>query len=172
MLHRYSVKGKDFAERLHEGLQNKGVRCWFAPHDLPIGAEILDGIDEAIRVREKVLLILSEHSIMSRWVKDEVTTAFEEERKRGQLVLFPIRLDDAVMATHEAWAAKLRARNVGDFRHWKDHAITSKALSVCCAIYIVPMNLADIGVGKTKPAPVPCDWLWNRHRERKCLAMK
>jgi TIR domain len=64
----------------HADLQNKGVRCWFAPHDLPIGAKILDGIDEAIRLRDKVLLILSEHSIKSDWVEDEVTTAFEEER--------------------------------------------------------------------------------------------
>jgi hypothetical protein len=36
-------------------------------------------------------------------------------------VLFPVRLDEAVMNTKEAWAAKLRARNIGDFRKWKDH---------------------------------------------------
>ena len=118
----YSVKDEDFAARLHADLQNKGVRCWFAPHDLPIGAKIRDDIDEAIRLREKVLLILSEHSIKSDWVEDEVTTAFEEERKREQPMLFPIRLDDTVMTTDKAWAAKLRRqRNIGDFRHWKDH---------------------------------------------------
>ena len=124
----YSVKDEDVAERLHADLQNKGVRCWFAPHDLPIGAKILDGIDEAIRLRDKVLLILSEHSIKSDWVEDEVTTAFEEERKRGQPMLFPIRLDDTVIDTPEAWAAKLRARNIGDFRHWKDHDKYQKSL--------------------------------------------
>ncbi len=124
----YSVKDQDMAERLHADLQNKGVRCWFAPHDLPIGAKILDGVDEAIRLRDKVLLILSEHSIKSGWVEDEVTTAFEEERKREQPMLFPIRLDDIVMTTEEAWAAKLRARNIGDFRHWKDHYKYLKSL--------------------------------------------
>jgi uncharacterized protein YjbI with pentapeptide repeats len=117
----YSAKDEDVAARLYADLQDKGVRCWFDKHDLPIGAKILDGIDEGIRLRDKVLLILSEHSIKSDWVEDEVTTAFEEERKRGQLMLFPIRLDDTVMTTDEAWAAKLRARNIGDFRHWKDH---------------------------------------------------
>jgi hypothetical protein len=30
----YSTKDQEFAERLHADLQNKGVRCWFAPHDL------------------------------------------------------------------------------------------------------------------------------------------
>jgi hypothetical protein len=37
-------------------------------------------------------------------------------------VLFPIRLDDAVMKTQEAWAGLVRRdRNIGDFRRWKDH---------------------------------------------------
>jgi hypothetical protein len=97
------------------------VRCWFAPHELPIGAKTLDSIDQAIRRRDKLLLILSEASIASEWVEDEVTTAYEEERRRSQIVLFPIRVDDAVMSTTEAWAAKLRAnRNIGDFRDWLD----------------------------------------------------
>jgi hypothetical protein len=117
----YSTKDQEFAERLHADLQNRGVRCWFAPHDLQIGDKILDEIDAAIRLRDKVLLILSEHSIRSDWVEDEVTAGFEEERKRGQIVLFPVRLDEMVMETDEAWAAKLRARLIGDFRRWKDH---------------------------------------------------
>jgi uncharacterized protein YjbI with pentapeptide repeats len=117
----YSTQDQEFADRLYADLQNKGVRCWFAPHDLRIGKKILDAVDAAIRLRDRVLLILSENSISSDWVEDEVTAGFEEERKRGEEVLFPIRLDDAVMETGEAWAAKLRARLIGDFRQWKDH---------------------------------------------------
>lgn len=83
----YSSKDDDFAKRLHADLQSKGVRCWFTPHDLPIGGKILDEIDTAIRLRDKVLLILSEHSIGSDWVEDEVKTAYEEERKRKQTML-------------------------------------------------------------------------------------
>jgi len=45
------------------------------------------------------------------------------------LVLFPIRLDNAVMETTEAWAGKLRYnRNIGDFRRWKNHDAYEKAL--------------------------------------------
>jgi uncharacterized protein YjbI with pentapeptide repeats len=117
----YSVKDDEFAQRIHADLQNKGVRCWFAPHDMPIGGKILDEISEAIRLRDKVVLVLSKHSIKSDWVEDEVTKAYEEQRKRKQIVLFPIRLDDAVMETNEAWAAKLRARNIGNFTRWRDH---------------------------------------------------
>src|SRR5262249_46826044 len=126
----YSSKDKGFAERLHANLQNSGVRCWFDGHDMPIGAKIIDSIDEAIRLRDKLLLILSDAAITSDWVEDaaitsdwvedEVTTAFEEERRRGGVVLFPVRIDDAVMQTSEAWAAKRRARHIGDFTRWKE----------------------------------------------------
>ena len=119
----------EFAQRLHADLQNKGVRCWFAPHDMPIGARILDAIDEAIRLRDKVLLILSENAIASDWVEDEVSKAFAEERHRKQVILFPIRLDDAVLQTPEAWARKLRdQRNIGDFTRWKEHDAYQKGL--------------------------------------------
>ena len=94
-----------------------------------IGANILDTLDEAIRLRDKVLLVLSEASISSDWVEDEVTKAFAEERRRAMTVLFPIRLDDAVFATGEAWALKLRDnRNIGDFRRWKEHDAYKQSL--------------------------------------------
>lgn len=126
----YSIKDQAFADRLHADLQARGVRCWFAPHDLPIGAKTWDQIDEAIRRRDRVLLILSSNSIASEWVEDEVSKAFAEERKRERIVLFPIRIDDAVMQTGEPWAVKLRdQRNIGDFRSWEVSAAYSEALS-------------------------------------------
>jgi hypothetical protein len=125
----YSSKDQEFVDRLHADLQNKGVRCWFAPHDMPIGAKIIDAIDEAIRLRDKVLLILSEHSVASDWVEEEVTRALDEERSRKTTVLFPIRVDDAVLNTTEAWARGLRIqRHIGDFCLWKDHDAYQKVL--------------------------------------------
>jgi TIR domain/Pentapeptide repeats (8 copies) len=118
----YSGKDQAFAERLYADLQTKGVRCWFAPHHMPIGAKIIDALDEAIRLRDKVLLILSEGAIASDWVEGEVTRALDEERTRKQVVLFPVRVDDAVMQTSEGWARLLRGqRNIGDFTGWKEH---------------------------------------------------
>jgi hypothetical protein len=125
----YSAKDQIFVERLHADLQNKGVRCWFAPHDLPIGAKTWDAIDEAIRLRDKLLLILSEASIASEWVEDEVSKAYAEERSRKEVVLFPIRIDNAVISAEEPWAVKLKdQRNIGDFRQWKKPAQYQKSL--------------------------------------------
>jgi TIR domain len=125
----YSSKDDEFVHRLHADLQNNGVRCWFAPHDMKIGAKIRDTIDDAIRLRDKVMIVLSEAAIASDWVEDEVDKAFEEERQRGGVVLFPVRLDDTVLTANEAWAAKLRrSRNIGDFRAWKEHDAYQRTL--------------------------------------------
>jgi hypothetical protein len=112
----YSSIDHDFAKRLHDDLQNNGVRCWFAPEDLKIGDELRRMIGEEIRIRDKLLLILSENSIRSEWVGDEVEKALAEEREQKTLKLFPIRLDDAVLKSKADWAEKIRLRrHIGDF---------------------------------------------------------
>jgi uncharacterized protein YjbI with pentapeptide repeats len=123
----YSSKDESFARRLHADLQDNAVRCWFAPEDMKIGDDIWNRIDQTIRVYDKLLVVLSEHSINSAWVKDEVETAFEEERKRDQTILFPVMLDETVMGTEKSWAAKIRRRHIGDFSQWKDHASYQQA---------------------------------------------
>src|SRR5208283_555065 len=93
----YSSKDQEFAERLHADLQDKGVRCWFAPEDLKIGDRFQERIEESIRMHDKLLLVLSENSVVSPWVEREVQAAFEREHRSKKLVLFPIRVDEAVM---------------------------------------------------------------------------
>jgi hypothetical protein len=119
----YSSKDTPFAERLHADLQAKGIRTWFAPEDMKIGDEIRDRIDESIQVHDKLLLVLSEASVNSEWVRNEVETALERERQQqGRTVLFPVRLDDAVMTAPVGWAGLIRRRrHIGDFTRWKDH---------------------------------------------------
>ncbi len=125
----YSSQDEVFAKRLYADLQNKGVRCWFAPEDLKIGAKLRPNIDESIRLYDKLLLVLSEYSVSSQWVEQEVETALEKERKENRTVLFPIRLDRTVMDIEGGWPALIRnTRNIGDFTRWKRHDAYQKAL--------------------------------------------
>jgi uncharacterized protein YjbI with pentapeptide repeats len=124
----HSSKDKALAERLYTDLQGKGVRCYYAPEDLKTGAKQRVELDEAIRVCKKLLLLLSKHSVKSDWVEKEVETAFEQERKRGHIVLLPIRLDEAVMEIQSGWPADIRrTRNIGDFTQWKKPGAYKKA---------------------------------------------
>ena len=103
----YAEKDQKFAQKLHDDLEDKGIRCWIASEEIRIGEEFRSVIEEAIHRCKKVLLILSEDSIKSEWVKDEVEAALEKERADGRAVLLPIRIDEAVQSTGQAWAAKL-----------------------------------------------------------------
>jgi uncharacterized protein YjbI with pentapeptide repeats len=124
----YSTKDEKFVQQLHSDLQGKGIRCWYAPDNLKIGDKFRVRIDEAIRVYDKLLIVLSEHSVQSDWVEKEVETAFEKERQQKRSVLFPIRLDDAVMDAQVGWAADIhRSRHIGDFCKWKNQDDYTKA---------------------------------------------
>jgi hypothetical protein len=126
----YSSKDQEFADRLHADLQNRGVRCWFAPHDIQAGKKIHEQIDAAIRMHEKLLLILSPNSMTSEWVKTEIRKARKRERTEKKRVLFPVRL-----ASFEAirdWelfdadegkdlAVEIREYYIPDFSDWKNH---------------------------------------------------
>jgi hypothetical protein len=126
----YSGKDQEFADRLYEGLQNKGVRCWFAPHDVRAGEKLHEQIDAAIRLHDKLLLILSEHSMSSEWVKTEIAKARKREVKEGKRVLFPVGLVE--FETLRDWecfdgdtgkdsAREIREYFIPDFSNWKGH---------------------------------------------------
>jgi TIR domain/Pentapeptide repeats (8 copies) len=126
----YASKDHAFAERLHADLQNKGVRCWFAPEDMKIGDRIRPRIDETIRLYDKLLLVLSKTSVTSQWVEQEVETALARERQQGTTILFPVRIDNTVMTLETGWPALIRnTRNIGDFRRWKTHGAYQQAFA-------------------------------------------
>ena len=95
---------------------------------MKIGDKIRHRIDESIRIHDKLLLVLSEHSMASEWVEHEVEHALDLEIERQEPVLFPVRLDRVVMDSKTGWAAKIRReRHIGEFEQWKDHDSYQKA---------------------------------------------
>jgi hypothetical protein len=125
----YATADQDFAERLYAGLQEKGVRCWFAPHDIQGGRKIYEQIDEAIGAYDKLLLVLSVASMESEWVRTEVAEARRRQMREGRRMLFPIRLVrferlrewkafDA--DTGKDSAREVREYFIPDFTCWKD----------------------------------------------------
>lgn len=126
----YSHKDEEFAQRLHADLQAKGVRCWFARHEIKAGRKIHEQIDEAIRIYDRLLLILSPDSMNSEWVKTEIAHARQKEKISGRQVLFPISLIqfdqlrqwkcfDADIGKDSA--REIREYLIPDFSRWKEH---------------------------------------------------
>jgi hypothetical protein len=54
----------------------------------------------------------------------------KEHKQPEKTVLFPIKLDTAVMKTDLPWAANMRRmRHIGDFTKWKNHDDYQKAFN-------------------------------------------
>ncbi len=126
----YSSKDEEFARRLHGRMRDAHLRVWFAPEDIQGGKKLHEQIETAIRVYDKLLIVLSEASLQSEWVMTELRKARKAEIKTGQRKLFPVRLVD--IETLRDWecfdadsgkdlAVELREYLIPDFSHWKDH---------------------------------------------------
>ena len=112
------------------------MRCWFAPKDVKGGQKLHEQIDLAIRLHDKLLLILSEESMRSEWVKTEIYRARQNGIKQKRRKLFPISLVDfSVIREWTAFdadvgkdmAREVREYFIPDFSNWKDHDSYQKA---------------------------------------------
>ena len=126
----YSHKDEEFTKRLHSRMRDEGLRVWYAPEDVKGGRKIHEQIDTAIKLHDKLLIVLSDKSMKSGWVITEIRKARQREMKESHRVLFPIRLVDFEFI--KAWecfdadtgkdlAVELREYYIPDFQNWKDH---------------------------------------------------
>jgi hypothetical protein len=115
---------KQFCDKLYKELIDHGLKVWYAPEDMKGGQLILPQITEAIRVYDKIIIVLSEHSMKSQWVAREIRWARKREAQTKTQVLFPIsiapfeRVQEWEMIESESGidlAAEIRSYYIPDF---------------------------------------------------------
>jgi TIR domain len=100
------------------------------------GKKLHQQIDEAIRLYDRLLLILSKASMSSEWVKTEIATARKRESREHRRMLFPVAL--VSFDTVRDWecfdadagkdsAREIREYFIPDFSDWKNHDRYQKA---------------------------------------------
>lgn len=126
----YSSENQVFAEKLHADLIANDCEAWFAPESLRMGDRFQEGIEDAIRQYDKVIVVVSEASLKSRWVEREVLAARDREDTENRAVLIPIKIDDSIAKAKQPWAAEFRRiRQIGDFTKWMDADAHHRALA-------------------------------------------
>jgi predicted RNA-binding protein with RPS1 domain len=134
----YSFIDEEFAKRLYFRLQKEGIRVWFAPEDIKGGKPLGEQIERAIRLYDKVLLILSEESLRSEWVITEIRKTRKIEMEENRRKLFPIRLVDynAILKwecidpeSGSNMASEVRQYFIPNFSNWKNHEDFELAVS-------------------------------------------
>lgn len=118
-----------FARRLHDRLQDRGIRCWLDEHQMLPGDDLYTEIDRGIRLWDKVLLCCSTAVLTNWWIDHEIDLAFEKERNlmrtRGEkvLALIPLDLDGFLHQWPSGKAQQVRSRLAADFVGWAQDAI-------------------------------------------------
>ena len=134
----YSHKDEEFVRRLYSRMREASLRVWFAPEDIQGGRKIHEQIFSAIQVYDKLLIVLSEHSLQSEWVMTEIRRARKTEREENRRKLFPIRLVD--FDAIQKWecfdadsgkdlAVEMREYYIPDFSNWTDHDALEKGFA-------------------------------------------
>jgi hypothetical protein len=110
-------------------MRDAHLRVWFAPEDIQAGQKLHEQIETAIRVYDKLLVVLSAASLQSEWVMTELRKARKAERHAGKRKLFPVRLVDfETLSNWECFdadsgkdlAVELREYFIPDFSNWKN----------------------------------------------------
>ena len=125
----YSTKDDEFAQKLYSRMRDEHLRVWFAPEEVKGGQKLFDQIERAIQSHDRLLLVLSEHSMQSEWVTTEIRNARRIEVNEKRRKLFPIRLVefDALAKwkcfdgdTGKDLAVEIREYYIPDFSNWRD----------------------------------------------------
>lgn len=123
----YSTRDEGFVQTLFNRLKKDKVRVWYAPPEMMGGAKIREQIRQGIKAHDRLILVLSEHSMRSRWVQEELQQACLREAEERKQVLYPIRLIG--MEAIDMWsapdsvtgrdlAAEVREYYIQDFSRW------------------------------------------------------
>ena len=127
----YSSEDSEFANHLYERMISAGLRAWFAPRSLRAGEKLHEVIIQEIWRHQKLLLVLSEHSMRSKWVAQEIREAKRREEEERTRILCPVRL--TCYSALKDWklfdadsvrdlAAEIREYFIPDFSDWIDDA--------------------------------------------------
>ena len=94
----FARQDKSFAHQLHDDLQDHGIRCWLVPENLKGGGKDLQiQLNKAIGLDDKLILILSDQSMASQWIAQELKVLREQEKQERRRLLFPVSLANPAM---------------------------------------------------------------------------
>jgi hypothetical protein len=91
----HSSKDKSFVRRLAADLVAHGVKVWLDEQRILVGDSIPEKIAQGLAESDFFLMVVSQNSIESSWVKKELNNALVHEIERRKVKVMPIKLDDA-----------------------------------------------------------------------------
>ncbi|MBD3306762.1 TIR domain-containing protein, partial [candidate division KSB3 bacterium] len=89
----YSSKDQDFARKLASDLKQYDIETWIDITSIRVGDTLTSRIQQGIEQADYILMILSENSVNSKWVQEEIRAAYAQTRTNAEKILIPIVLE-------------------------------------------------------------------------------
>jgi hypothetical protein len=90
----YASADKSIARWIADSLQNAGLKVWFYEWELGAGDSITSRIEEGLQSSDLLLVLLSQHSVSSKWVRQEWTAALSGELKARAVTVIPALIEN------------------------------------------------------------------------------
>ncbi len=84
-----TTSDRQVADQICFALESQGIRCWIAHRDILPGAPWMDAITDAVDQAKIIILVFSANTEKSKWVKDEIGLALDEDK-----TIIPFRIQD------------------------------------------------------------------------------
>lgn len=90
----HSSRDKKFVRQLCTDLSHAGHTQWLDEWKIKAGDSIPQKIDEGIEEADFIIVVLSEHSIISNWAEREWHSKYWDEIESGKIQVLPVLLQD------------------------------------------------------------------------------
>ena len=89
----YSSKDKKFAERLAMDLSTNNVSLFFDRWEIKVGDSIVEKINAALGNMSNLIIVLSQESVRSNWVKKELSSAIMKKLSNESVRILPVLIE-------------------------------------------------------------------------------
>jgi len=89
----HNSKDKPFVRRLAQSLNSHHITCWIDEAEIRLGDSLVSKISNAIKDIDLIIAVISNNSVYSNWVRQELDWAMTKEIEGNRIVVIPIIID-------------------------------------------------------------------------------
>ena len=119
----YSSSNTTFARSLDVAISIHGAQVFLDEREIRVGDSIPEAVFGAIEKSSHLIFVISKESVVSGWVRDEISAAKMRQNHLGQPKILPVLIDDCEVPS------SIRHIRYADFRGWENPRAFSAALS-------------------------------------------
>lgn len=106
----YAHQDNQFVEKLAEDIEEYGIEFWCDLWKFQAGYSLRTKVEQGVNAGDCLFVVLSQHSINSKWVENEISMALLKELEGRKIFFLPLLIDNSEIPL------RLKGKFFADFR--------------------------------------------------------